>query len=272
MKTYGLSGRSGTGKSYNAIELCSRLGVPALIDDGLFVYENSVVAGTSAKKQRTKVGAIKTALFAHDDHCTLVQESIIKIKPEAILVLGTSDRMIDLICKRLNLPAPTQYIHIEDVISEEQIEKASELRQKAGMHTIPAPTFQLRRQFSGYFLDAKKSFRKRGNTQQDDGEKTIVRPTYSYMGSYEVSDKVISDIAEHVINTTPGAAGLIWCATVKEDDGIYIRVICLVEWGTRVRAVAKAVQKSICDAVESMTAFNILGAEVEVRGYKVKNS
>lgn len=265
-----MSGRSGTGKSYNAIEICSRLGVPALIDDGLFVYENNIVAGTSAKKQKTKVGAIKTALFAHDDHCAAAQEAIIKTKPEAILVLGTSDRMVDLICKRLNLPAPLEYIHIEDVISEDQIQKASERRKKAGMHTIPAPTFQLRRQFSGYFLDAKKSFRKRGS-QQHAEEKTIVRPTYSYLGSYQISDKVISDIAEHIIEVTPGATNLLWCATGKEDDGIYIRVICLVEWGTRVREVAKAIQEKLCDAVESTTAFNILGAEVEVRGYKVKN-
>ena len=39
MKVYGLSGKSGTGKSYNAAELCGRLDIDGLIDDGLFVHE-----------------------------------------------------------------------------------------------------------------------------------------------------------------------------------------------------------------------------------------
>ena len=32
MKIYGLSGKSGTGKSYNAGELCYRMNIPAIID------------------------------------------------------------------------------------------------------------------------------------------------------------------------------------------------------------------------------------------------
>ena len=54
MKTYGLSGKSGTGKSYNAGELCGRMHIPAIIDDGLFIYGNSIAAGVSAKKQETR--------------------------------------------------------------------------------------------------------------------------------------------------------------------------------------------------------------------------
>lgn len=266
MKIIGLSGKSGTGKSYNAIEICSRMDIPALIDDGLFIFENSVAAGISAKKQNTKIGAIKTALFTSDEHCDIVQEKILEKRPSSILVIGTSDEMVDRICSRLGLPHPEEYIHIEDVLTEEQMAKAHELREKSGMHTIPAPTFELKRQFSGYFLDATRAFRSRFKGKKE--EKTIVRPTYSYLGSYEVSDKVIQDIAAHVIEKTDGAASLLWSACSKTDDGMIVRIIMLCEWGSKVKAVARSVQKQIYEAVGQTTAYNMMGVEVEVRGFK----
>jgi len=267
VKIISLSGKSGTGKSYNAIEICNRMNIPALIDDGLFIFENSVAAGISAKKQTTKVGAIKTALFTDDQHRDNVQEKILEKHPSSILVIGTSDEMVNRICSRLGLPQPEQYIHIQDILSDEQMAKAHELREKSGMHTIPAPTFELKKQFSGYFLDATRAFRSRFGGTKDD-EKTIVRPTYSYLGSYEVSDKVIQDIAEHIISKTDGAASLLWSAGSKTEEGMIIRVIILCEWGARVKEVARKVQRDIYTAVEQTTAYNVLGVEVEVRGFK----
>lgn len=61
MDVYTLVGKSGTGKSFHAMNLCKKLGVEAIIDDGLFIYKNSVIAGVSAKRQDTKIGAVKTA-------------------------------------------------------------------------------------------------------------------------------------------------------------------------------------------------------------------
>ena len=63
MIIYGLSGKSGTGKSYNAIELCVRMQIEAIVDDGLFIDQGTIIAGVSAKKQKSKMRAIKTAIF-----------------------------------------------------------------------------------------------------------------------------------------------------------------------------------------------------------------
>ncbi|MBQ1906606.1 MAG: hypothetical protein II173_00355, partial [Firmicutes bacterium] len=87
MTIYGLSGRSGTGKSYRAAELCGRLGIEAIIDDGLFIYQNEV-HGISAKKQPTKIGAVKCALFTDDAHRDSVAKSIEEAAPGSILILG----------------------------------------------------------------------------------------------------------------------------------------------------------------------------------------
>ena len=37
MKVYALVGKSGTGKSYQAVNLCKELNIEAIIDDGLFI-------------------------------------------------------------------------------------------------------------------------------------------------------------------------------------------------------------------------------------------
>ena len=68
MKVYTLSGKSGTGKSFQAMNLCNELNIESIIDDGLFIYHSRVEAGMSAKRQDTRVGAIKTALFTLEEH------------------------------------------------------------------------------------------------------------------------------------------------------------------------------------------------------------
>ena len=50
MKVYSLSGKSGTGKSYQAINLCRKMNIESIIDDGLFICRNKVIAGISAKR------------------------------------------------------------------------------------------------------------------------------------------------------------------------------------------------------------------------------
>ena len=39
MKVYGLIGKSGTGKSFQAVNLCKQLNIESIIDDGLHMQE-----------------------------------------------------------------------------------------------------------------------------------------------------------------------------------------------------------------------------------------
>ncbi len=270
MRTYGLSGKSGTGKSYNASELCGRMRIPAIIDDGLFIYGSNIVAGISAKKQATRMGAVKTALFMNNDHCVEVRAAIRRTKPDSILILGTSDRMVEQIAERLGLPAPTRIIHIEDITTKAERNRASRERKEDGTHVIPAPTFEVRRQFSGYFIDPKRTLKNVGLRRPVATEKTVVRPTFSYLGRYEISDKVVSDIVQHIASVTPGVAGVLGVSSENSDEGMYIRIVLQFEYGCQVRKAALAVQSAVAGEVAYMTAFNVLGVEVEIRGFKFK--
>ena len=87
MKVYTLVGKSGTGKSYQALTLCKDLNIESIIDDGLFIYHSQVIAGMSAKRQNTTIGAIKTALFRLDKHRAAVLSAIKRVKPGSILIM-----------------------------------------------------------------------------------------------------------------------------------------------------------------------------------------
>ncbi len=278
MKVYGLSGKSGTGKSYNAAQLCGRMGIDGIVDDGLFVHNNNIVAGISAKRQSSQIRAIKTAIFTDPAHRQQVCEAIRSTAPDSVLVLGTSDEMVELIIKRLELPSAEKIIHIEEITSAEQREEALHHRNDEGMHVIPAPTFEVKKQFSGFFVDPMKSFRKAEEEAAAEAEymgdrhaaeKTIVRPTFSYLGKFEISNKVIADLAVANAREVPGIEEVLFTATHHRDDGMYIRVIVVMRYGTRMKDAAEELQRRLAREVAEMTAFNMLGIEVEIRSFRV---
>ena len=104
MEVYTLVGKSGTGKSFHAMNLCQKYQIESIIDDGLFIYKNTIAAGISAKRAETKIGAVKVALFLDDGMRDQVADAIAEKNPKSILILGTSDGMTDKIIARLGLP------------------------------------------------------------------------------------------------------------------------------------------------------------------------
>lgn len=265
MRIYALYGRSGTGKSYQAMNLCKEMEIESIIDDGLFIYGNRVMAGISAKRQQTKIGAIRTALFTDEEHASSVREKIRETNPESILILGTSDGMVKKIAKRLELPEISVMVPIENITTENQREIARKQRKELGKHVIPAPTFQIKRQFSGYFLDPLKIFRGRGS-RTSYSEKTVVRPTYSYRGDYDLSDKVISDIVTYLSRQIEGVSAVLKVLTENSPEGVRIRILVLMQYGTMLIEAARELQKMTENQVEAMTAFHIIGVDVEIRG------
>ena len=63
MKVYTLTGKSGTGKSFQALNLCEKKNIESIIDDGLFIYHNRVEAGT-LRHDKSRLPAFFTGIFA----------------------------------------------------------------------------------------------------------------------------------------------------------------------------------------------------------------
>ena len=162
MKIYAFVGPSGTGKSYRAQLVASTNDIHYIIDDGLFINENEVLAGTSAKKAPTKIETVKHALFLEKKEQDEMKKAFKKYKPDSLLVLGTSDKMVEKIRENLDLPPFEKTIYINDVATEEEMEKARNIRVTQGKHVIPVPTFEIKKDFSGYLLDPLQIFKSKG--------------------------------------------------------------------------------------------------------------
>ena len=126
IKVYAFVGPSGTGKSYRAQMVAGEYDIKYIIDDGILVRNNDIVAGTSAKKAPTKIETIKRALFQNEEQRKEMIKAFNKLKPKSVLILGTSDKMVKEIAQNLELPQIEKTIYITDVATEEEISKMKE--------------------------------------------------------------------------------------------------------------------------------------------------
>lgn len=266
MKVYSLVGKSGTGKSYQAQNLCKKLKIKGIIDDGLFIYENKVISGISAKRQETKIGAVKTALFTKPEHQREVAESIKSIAPAKLLVIGTSDEMVRRIAVKLELPEISETICIDDITTEAERAVAYKQRHEMGQHVIPAPAFQLKRQFSGYFMSPLLLWKDLTASKNSMSEKSVVRPTYSYLGDYKLSDKVFSDILTCVAADIAGVDEISKVVAVNVPEGVEMKAIVFMKYGHNIINAAKELQYRAVNDIEDMTAFNVRKLDIEIRG------
>ncbi|MBR3142342.1 MAG: hypothetical protein IKF09_04220 [Clostridiales bacterium] len=142
-------GPSGTGKSTRAIKVARDNNIYYIIDDGLLINGSRIVAGTSAKKAPTKMESVRQAIFVDPTRSSVMRRALVESMPRALMVLGTSDSMLNKICDNLWLNRPSMLIRIEDVSTEEERRLARNTRVTEGMHTIPVPSMEIKHEFSG---------------------------------------------------------------------------------------------------------------------------
>src|SRR6056297_1407388 len=91
---FALVGRSGTGKSFRAKLIAEKYGIDLIIDDGLLIKDQKILAGKSAKREKAFLSAIKTALFNDESHLKEVRHTLQHETFKRILIIGTSEKMV----------------------------------------------------------------------------------------------------------------------------------------------------------------------------------
>ena len=258
IEVYAFVGPSGTGKSYRAQMVAGAYNIKFIIDDGLLVKENAIVAGQSAKKAPTKIETIKKALFNDVNQKAEMQEAIIKLSPKSILILGTSDKMVKTIAENLGLPPIQKTIYITDVATEEEIENAKRIRTTEGKHVIPVPTFELKKDFSGYLLDPLQIFKSQGlNGNPYISEKSIIRPTFNYIGNVTISDNVFKQIIEVQARDIKSISKIIRIRINKSEEGPNVYIEVEIIYGFNIIAELKKFKEKCIKDIERQTRMNV---------------
>ena len=270
IKVYAFVGPSGTGKSYRAQMIASERGISFIIDDGLLIKENEVIAGESAKKAATKVATVKHALFYEESEREPIIKAFKKYKPESILILGTSDGMVQKIAANLGLPEISETIYITDVATEEEMKTARKIRVTEGKHVIPVPTFEIKKDFSGYLLDPLQIFKSKGKGQQPYiSEKSIIRPTFSYLGKFTISDLVFRQILEYLAIQTPAIHKILKARVDNFGEGVKIYMEVSIVYGFNVVEGLNKFKEKSRKEIEKLTAMNVVELDVVAKNIYV---
>lgn len=274
MKVYALVGHSGTGKSHRSAMIAYREGLEYIIDDGLLIKGNQFLAGRSAKRENTRMGATKRAIFMDPDHAGEVRAKIKEVNVQSLLIVGLSERMTKQIAERLDIPYPQYIIRIEDIATPLEISKAREIRVKENRHVIPVPTFAIEKEFPGYCIDSIKSFfhghklSKRPHLPHSDMhlEHSIVRPLYSQLGNYFLSEQVIEQIALFVTKKEKNVIKAGRSSIYSTANGMIINLELVLRYGAyHIPTLLLQIQKNVKEQLEYLTGFQIIQLNVTAR-------
>jgi uncharacterized alkaline shock family protein YloU len=146
------------------------------------------------------------------------------------------------------------------------MQMARNIRVTEGKHVIPVPTFAIKKDFSGYLLDPLQIFKSTGfGNKPYVAEKSIIRPTFSYMGNFKISDTVFKQIIDIIVEKNDSIYKVTRCIIKKHEelnDGIYIYIEAIIEYGFNVIQSIEKLKRDIVKEIEYLTAMNVLSTQI----------
>lgn len=270
MEVVAFIGPTGTGKSHRASKVAHDCGADAIIDDGLLIKDNRIVAGTSAKYESNKIRSVKKAIFADDEHASQVRSALSQISPSRLLILGTSRNMVDKIIRVLDLPPITRVVKIQDVSTPAAIMKARETRRTQNKHIVPVPKIELQPHLPNFMIDPMRLFAKSSRQPRHHfGEVSVVRPSrFSVFGKLIIAERAVAMIVRQELLKDKAWAGLTRISVRNMDQperGLILRLDVTVRYGVNIPEAVRAAQDRIKTQVEYMTWMTVTDVDIFVR-------
>lgn len=267
IKVFALVGRSGTGKSYHSKLVAAKYRIDLIIDDGLLIKGNRILAGHSAKRDADFLAAVRTAVFDDDEHKDAVVNALLKERYKRILIIGTSEKMVKKIAKRLELPEPEKIIHIEDIATPEEIETAMRIRYTEGKHVIPVPSIEITRSAPQIVIDSMKVFsgKKRALKKNQSFEKTIVRPEFSKPDKEEISESALTQMVKHAIGEYDPVMKVKKVRGTKNPDATYsLSITLMLPVKHYISTTISDLQEYITECIEKYGGIMVKGISIEI--------
>ena len=258
--TYALVGPSGTGKSFRARLVADKYKIEAIIDDGLLIKDERILAGRTAKREKNYMGAVRVALFDDKSHRDEVHKAFKEANIKSVLIIGTSDKMIRMIAERVQLPIPNEskMFRIEDFQTEEEIEDARSSR-KVGKHVIPVPAIEIKRKYPSIFY---KPFLTK-NSSNDSVEKSLVRPEFSKAGKVTMSEAALCQMVMHCVLEFDNNIRVKKITIKSNKNGFVLRILIDVPFGTQLSGQIHKLQEYITDKTEKFTG-NLIDVNIVI--------
>ncbi|MCX7905039.1 MAG: Asp23/Gls24 family envelope stress response protein, partial [Caloramator sp.] len=99
-------------------------------------------------------------------------------------------------------------------------------------------------------------------------EKTIVRPSFSYLGKYTISERVIKQIVVYVINDITKDLLVNSIKVEKNQEGIKVEIGLVIKKLCKLDEMANIIIDRIKNDIEYMTGINVDRVTVIYKSFK----
>ena len=263
IEIYAFVGPAGTGKSHRATHVAKQNGIDVIIDDGLVISRGRILAGRSAKSEINRLRAIKRAIFEYEDHKNEVVRYLTRNPPKKLMILATSEGMIDKIISRLGLNNPVKIINITDISSSEEIEAALRERREKKQHVVPVAKAQIQNNFAGKLVSQIRGFFR--GRDKDESRNTIVKPLFSFNGKVVISSDALMAMCKKLISHEGHVRKIREVDIETYDDKIRVSIEIDLNLGNRsALSIAKTLQRKIRMGLSFFTGMEIRQVNIRV--------
>lgn len=263
IEIYAFVGPAGTGKSHRATHVAKQNGIGVIIDDGLVISRGRILAGRSAKSEVNRLRAIKRAIFEYEDHRDEVVRYLSKNPPEKLMILATSDGMIDKIIKRLGLNQPVKFINISEISTPDEIEAALKERREKKQHVVPVAKAQVQQNFAGKLVSQIRGFFR--GRDKDESRNTIVKPLFSFNGKVTIEHDALVEITNKLLELGNHVRKIRELEIEIYDDKIHVNIEVDLNLGSKsALSIARALQRRILKGLSFLTGMEIRQVNIRV--------
>jgi len=263
IKIFAFVGPAGTGKSHRATHVAKQNGIDVIIDDGLVISRGRILAGRSAKSEVNRLRAIKRAIFEYEDHRDEVIRYLTKNPPNNLMILATSEGMINKIVKRLGLNPPSKFISIEEISSPEEIEAALRERREKKQHVVPVAKAQVQQNFAGKLVSQIRGFFR--GREKDESRNTIVKPLFSFNGKVTIEHDALVEISRKLLELGNHIKKIRELDIEIYDDKISIDIEIDLNLGNKsALSIARALQRKLLKGLSYLTGMEIKQVNIKV--------
>ena len=94
----------------------------------------------------------------------------------------------------------------------------------------------------------------------------MIRPTFSYLGNYTISDSVLKDIILHISTKAEAIYKIARIRIEKTDQGASIYVEIIIKYGYNVMTQLQSFKKQCIREIEKLTAMNVEKFQILAKG------